>query len=71
MLTQVYIIYAVAVAAPGQGNVGPLVMGLALIISAEAGECTPDETDWSTRLRLWSNYGFASCLTQITLLTKW
>lgn len=35
--TQVYVIYAVAVAEPGHGNVGPLVMGITLWIATEAG----------------------------------
>ncbi len=35
---QVYVVYAVAVAEPGHGNVGPLVMGVTIFAAAEAGE---------------------------------
>jgi aquaporin TIP len=33
----VYVVYAVAVAEPGHGNVGPLVMGVTIFAAAEAG----------------------------------
>ena len=42
----VYVIYAVAVAEPGHGNVGPLVMGITLWIASEAGESMRSVTTW-------------------------
>lgn len=37
--SQIYVIYSVAVAEPGHGNVGPLVIGLTVWVCTEAGKC--------------------------------